>query len=187
MLFASFLLLGVAAVAQALDKPNRYKMKLPQGLVVPNLALDESNFSPRDTDDLEQRDDCGSLSKSCNGGCIGPTDVCCDGGGVCALLETCQDDGTCCEISVGSDNCSSSDDDDSSSSETSCRDSEERCGTRCMPTGSVCCPDKLTYCPSGTSCKKDKCPFNDDDAVSRLSVSYGGMALFAMPALLAAM
>lgn len=165
MYLSALLLLGAAALAQASADNNRFSMKLPQGLPVSNVAR-HVDYSPRNIHH-ERRDDCSSLQKSCNGGCISSTDVCCDGGGVCALLETCQDDGTCCKITVGEEICSGGD--DGSSSDTSCRDYEESCGSNCMPTDSVCCPDQLTYCPSGTTCDGDKCKFDDDDAAGKLN------------------
>lgn len=150
MRFYEFTLLVAVVVAQK-GHGGHYKMKLQQGALLSNS---DGNSSQLPHVQRRADDDCGPVLEECNGYCKRIFDVCCEDGGVCGMGEKCMDGGTCCDFDIVIDfdkTCSSD------ISTASCRDDEENCGSKCMPIGEVCCPDKRTYCPSGYACADNKC------------------------------
>ncbi|UNI18350.1 hypothetical protein JDV02_004623 [Purpureocillium takamizusanense] len=89
---------------------------------------------------------CSSLEKTCESTCIPLTGTCCGvgGGSYCKVGYNCVKGG-CCQIGKVC-----------TGTPSGCSASQESCGTRCMPKGSVCCFDG-TYCDAGETCSNGKC------------------------------
>ncbi|KAJ6438771.1 hypothetical protein O9K51_08172 [Purpureocillium lavendulum] len=89
---------------------------------------------------------CSSLEEKCDATCIPLSGTCCGlgDGSYCKVGYTCVKGG-CCQIGKVCNG-----------SPSGCSASQESCGTRCMPKGSVCCYDG-TYCDSGYTCNAGRC------------------------------
>ena len=81
----------------------------------------------------------------CDGGCIGPTDVCCgDAYGAYCPEGTYCIDGGCCENGQ-----------DCNGIPTTCENDNVLCGQHCIPAGNTCCQNTGTYCDQGQACQSD--------------------------------